>query len=423
MRRRRGGKAERRISSATSCPGERMKSSVYAERLARASAGSELAFPEQSYHSRLTSLRARMLEADLDTLLVTHSCDLNYLSGYDTICFDIYVCLIVPREGDVVLHTMNVEAPAAVNTTWVDDLVFIDWFRPEGTGEQLVALLKSRGLAEGNVGIQPGRQGLRADVWACLKGRLSDATLIDATDLVARLRMIKSDEEIECLRRAAALTTAGIDASLAAIAPGATDNDVCRAGFDAMLAAGSDFLSIQPIVTSGARTGGFHQTHRRYDIVAGDLVFMEYGGCYKRYTSPMMRSASLGEPSAEMREVEAATLACVQALLDEIRPGRTFHDIAMAARRAHSTVDDLAYFLGAYGYTVGVGYPPTWAETIGFICEGAEDVFQAGMAFHLPIGMRVPGRFGVSLSETVLVTETGCEALADHPRKLKVIDI
>lgn len=399
-----------------------MKPSIYADRLTQSCAGSELAFPEDTYRRRLAAVRRSMADAGLDTLLVTHSCDLNYLTGYDTICFDIYACLILPLEGGPVLHTMTVEIPAAVNTTWVEDRVFVDWYQPGGVGEQLAALIKSRGLAKGTIGVQPGRQGLGAGAYTSLANGLSNATLVDQTDLVSRLRMIKSNEEIECLRRAAGITSAGIDGSLTAIRTGATDNDVCRAGFDAMLSAGSDFLSIQPIVTSGTRTGGFHQTHRRNEIVAGDLVFMEYGGCFKRYTAPLMRCASLGEPDAEVRTVETAVLACVQTLLDGIRPGRIFHDVAMEAQKAHKAVDDLAYFLGAYGYTVGVGFPPTWADTIGFISQGAEEVFQPGMVFHLPIGMRVPGRYGVSLSETVLVTQDGCEPLAHHPRMVHVID-
>ena len=399
-----------------------MKTSVYADRLATSSAHSELAFPVASYQARLRAVHERMEAEGLDLLLLTHTCDLNYVAGYDTFASDIYACLVVPREGDPVLHAMNVESPSAVNTTWIDDRVFFGWYESGGSGDHLARLLQDRGLDGGRIGLQPARQGLRPDVYGALAARLGNAELIDATDLVARLRMIKSDEEIACHRRAAEITMAGIDASMAVIRAGATDNDVCRAGFDAMLAAGSDFVSIQPIVTTGRRTGGGHQTHRRYPIADGDAVFMEYGGCFKRYTSPLMRCAVLGEPDAEMRSVEAAVRACVATLLDEIKPGRQFHDVAVAAKAAHKDIDDLGFFLGAYGYTIGVGYPPTWAETIGFIAEGVEDVFAPGMTFHLPIAMRVPGRYGVSLSESVLVTETGCETLASYPRALRVIE-
>ncbi|MCP5072724.1 MAG: aminopeptidase P family protein [Rhodobacteraceae bacterium] len=400
-----------------------MEPSIYADRLAKTCASSELAFPEASYRTRLKAVRKRMENAGLDTLLVTHSCDLNYLTGFDTICFDIYACLILPLEGDPVFHTLTVEIPATVNTTWIEDRVFGEWYQPESVGNQLAGLMDARGLAKGIIGVQPGRQGLSVATHACLHVNLPNATLRDHTDLVSEIRMIKSDEEIGCLRRAAEITASGIDASLAVIRVGATDNDVCRAGFGAMLAVGSDFPAIQPIVTTGVRTGGGHQTHKRNGIQAGDFVFMEYGGCYKRYTAPLMRCASFGDPGAEARAVEAAVLASVQALVDGIRPGRIFHDVAMEAKTAHREIDDLAYFSGAYGYTVGIGFPPTWAETIGFISQGAEDIFQPGMVFHLPIAMRVPGRYGVSLSETVRVTQTGCEVLTKHPRKLQVIDL
>ena len=120
-----------------------MKPTMYADLLAKTGAGSELAFPEASYRMRLKAVRKCMLDAGLDTLLVTHSCDLNYLTGFDTICFDIYACLILPCEGDPVFHTLTVEIPAAVNTTWITDLVFGEWYQPESAGEQLVALMES----------------------------------------------------------------------------------------------------------------------------------------------------------------------------------------------------------------------------------------------------------------------------------------
>ena len=286
------------------------------------------------------------------------------------------------------LHTMTVEIPAASATTWVEDLVFLDWFLPANTGEHLAGLLVERQLDKGRIGAQPGRQGLRPDVYGHLQAGLSTTQLVDATDLVARLRLIKSQEEIECLRNAATTTAAGIDASLAAITPGTTDNDICAAGFKAMLAAGSDFLSIQPIVTTGRRTGGGHQTHRRNQVYAGDAVFMEYGGCYKRYTAPLMRSAVLGHPDDQMRRIEDAAKATTQAMIDCIRPGASAHDVALAAKHAHRDVDDSCWHSGAYGYTIGVGYPPTWAETIGFIAEGVDEELMPGMAFHLPSALR-----------------------------------
>ena len=400
-----------------------MKIEDYAARLNQTMRATELAFPMEDYTTRLAATRNAMDAHGIDTLLVTHACDLNYITGYDTLGTDIYACLILPREGEPIVHTMTVEIPAAVATTWVEDCVYVYWYDPAGMDEQLCTLLKTRGLARGRIGIQPKRAGMRADMPATLARHLEEASIVDATDLVGTLRLIKSPAEIACLRRAAELTGIGIRASLDVIRPGVLDNDVCRAGYDAMVGAGADFLSIQPIVTSGRRAGGFHQMHRRVPLAAGDSVFMEYGGCFKRYTAPMMRCAFLGEPDAEMRGLEKAVKATTAAIIANARPGRTGHEISAEAGRAHAAINDLAFFPGAYGYTIGVGYPPTWADTIGFIHDGSELVLEAGMTFHLPIGMRVPGRYGVSLSESILIMQTGCEVLTDMPRELAVLEV
>ena len=399
-----------------------MDSTTYAQKLTQTVGASELAFSRASYEARIAMVRDAMETYQLDLLLVTHVSDLNYLTGYDTLGVDIYACLILPAQGEPILHTMSVEIPAATITTWLDDVVFMDWFLPGETGVALANLLKDRSLNRGRIGIQPGRQGLRPDVLEALRATLSSASLEDVTDLVARIRLVKTPAEIECLRKAGAITAAGIEGSFAAIKSGATDNEVCGAGFSAMLTAGSDMLAIQPIITTGRRTGGGHQTHRRFKIRESDAVFLEYGGCFKRYTAPLMRSAVLGEPPAEMRQLEKVAIETTQALIDNLKPGRSAHEVAVAGHRVYAEVENFCYFSGAYGYTIGVGYPPTWADTIGFIAEGVEEEIKPGMTFHLPTSMRIPGRYGVSLSESVLVTQDGCEVLTDHPRRLHVIE-
>ena len=104
------------------------------------------------------------------------------------------------------------------------------------------------------------------------------AALVDASDLVARVRMVKSPLELDFLRKAAGYTRVAINASLEAIRPGVLDNDVARVGYDAMIAAGSEFMSVQPIVSSGKRTSYGHTTYRRVPLEVGDNVFLEFGG-------------------------------------------------------------------------------------------------------------------------------------------------
>ncbi|MBT5415067.1 MAG: aminopeptidase P family protein [Rhodospirillaceae bacterium] len=400
-----------------------MDASTYAGKLADSLGGAGLVFPMAEHEARLAAVHAAMAGNELDLLLISHHCDLNWLTGYDGFGVGNHAVLALPREGAPLLHSTTMEIPAAVMNTWIEDIVLGSWAHPGGMGGELAKLLKTRGLDRGRIGLQPRRAGLRADTYQALLGGLDGADPVDASDLVGRLRLVKSPAEIDCLRRAAAITEAGVAASFAAIGPGATDNDIVRAGFDAMLAAGSDFLAIQPIATTGVRTGGGHQTHRRVPLVEGDLVFLEYGGNFKRYTAPLMRMASFGAPPDGADKVVEACLATLQAVLDGVRPGRSCDDVAREARAAHRAVDDESYIAGVYGYHVGVGYPPTWADSIGFIAEGVEDELRPGMTFHLPLAFRLPGRFGIGISETILVTEDGCEALTSYPRELRRIAV
>lgn len=398
-----------------------MNPTEYANALQAAMAGRELAFPAEEYDHRVKTLRRTMEATGLDALLVTHRPDLFYLSGYCTFGVGNHACLVLPREGDPALQVTAIEIAAGTATTWVKDLHCAPWVGQASAGRQLADILVGKGLGTKRIGIQPQLTGLLPTILDQIKAALPNAAFADASDLVVRQRFVKSPREIECLRKAAAYTEAGIRASLAAIRAGTTDNDVARIGYDAMIAAGSEFMSVQPIVTAGARTGYAHQTYRRITIAPGDPVFLEYGGCHLRYTAPLMRTAVVGPPARGIETLAQAVLATIDAVIATAKPGRSGHDVALAAKNAHSGLSDEFFLPGAYGYHVGVGFPPTWADGIGFLAEGSDLVLEPDMVFHLPLAFRCPARFGVGISETIRITKTGCEPLTNIPRDLREV--
>lgn len=395
-----------------------MEPTEYAAALQASMAGRELAFPRDEYEQRIAALRRVMEGAQLDALLVTHRPDLNYLTGYCTFGVGNHACLVLPRDGDPVLQVTAIEIAAGTAVSWVSDLRCAPWVGQSGAGRQLADIVKEKGLAAKRIGIQPQISGLLPNILDQIKAALPNAALADASELVARQRFVKSPREMECLRKAAAYTEAGIRASLGVIRAGAMDNDVARVGYDAMIAAGSEFMSVQPIVTAGVRTGYAHQTYRRLTIAPGDPVFLEYGGCHLRYTAALMRTAVVGQPEKGVEALADAVLATIDAIIATARPGRTGHDVAMAAKAAHKDLSDEFFLPGAYGYHVGVGFPPTWADGIGFLAEGSEIVLAPDMVFHMPLAFRCPGRFGVGISETIRITKAGCEPFTNLPRDL-----
>jgi Xaa-Pro dipeptidase len=237
--------------------------------------------------------------------------------------------------------------------------------------------------------------------------------------LVERLRAIKSPKEIEYLRTSAEVTEAGITEGLAAVRLGATENDVASAMFHGCMARGGEYLSSQPIITAGRKSGIAHTTFHRYVLQQGDVALLELGGCYNRYTAALMRTASVGEPPAEAKRMYKTCVEALAACISAIKPGVR----AEAPHRAcQAVIDDAGYtdnFRKRAGYSVGVSFPPDWGEGhIVSLSEGDRTLLQPGMVFHIPPALRKRGLYGVGVSETVLVTEGGSEILTHSSEEL-----
>ena len=103
----------------------------------------------------------------------------------------------------------------------------------------------------------------------------------------------------------------------------------------ALLAAGSEFMSMQPIVVTGRRSSVIHCNHKRTVVQKGDPVFLEFGSAWNRYTAPMMQTVVAGgDPSTEMRRVHDGCRRIVDTLLTLICPGVTFDQAAQNAEKA-----------------------------------------------------------------------------------------
>ena len=126
----------------------------------------------------------------------------------------------------------------------------------------------------------------------------------------------------------------------------------------------------------------------------------------------MMRTIAMGEPGKTVRQLAAAVVETLNLVIENVKPGRVAGDVARAASKGLASLGSDAFFHGGYGYSVGLGFPPTWDEGLFSIAENVDGVLAPGMTFHLPIAVRIPGQCGVALSETISVTESGCEVLS-----------
>jgi Xaa-Pro dipeptidase len=393
------------------------------EELVKEPIPSRLAFPEREYEDRLRRVRKNMANADIEVLLISSTPSLGYLTGYDTTMSPGYTVAIVPLEGDITLHCSELEAPCALLESTMRDIEVFYWYEAKDTGTDLARVLQERGHGTRRIGLEAGNAETFAsgafDVrsyWR-LKELLPDATFHDATEVVLEARIRKSPAELEYMRKAGEYTFAGLMASIDAVAEGRTENEVVAAGYQAMVSAGSELMSIDPMIMSGWRTGWMpHIAYKRERLQAGDPVYLEYSGSHRRYNAPSMRSAVVGEPSDGIRRLADASIATVGLLVENIRPGRTGHDVAQEAKKGLASVPE-AFFHGGFAYSIGMGFQPSWTENPMYVADGIEREFEPGMTFHLPMCIWVPRQYGIGFSESVVVTETGCELLTPGGRR------
>ena len=378
----------------------------------------EPAFSLPEYERRLRLVRERMDTEGMGLLLVFHPPHVFYLSGYQSFAMYNGECVAIPVDGDPLLVVDPPELGGALMHSWLDRVY---GYEPAADGAGFLAkLLERQGLGKGRIGVETASRALPVQFYERLKEGLPRAELVDGSGIVLRVKARKSSEEIAHLRSAAAITDRAMAAAIDAVEAGTTDNDVARAAHDAMVGAGSEYMCVQPIVTTGRRSGILHSTHKRVRLEKGDAVLLEMGGCVHRYTAPVMRAATVGEPSSEVTQVANACLAALERVLATIRPGITGHKVAEAGWEAIRDAGDDIVFHGDFGYSIGAGFPPTWADGAAAITLGSHAPLELGMVFHHPVAVRKLGRFGVAFSETTVVTDDGCEVLTGVERRLFV---
>lgn len=383
-------------------------------------------FELNEYHSRLKKVKESMEKHEIDVLFISNPSNMNYLTGYDAYSFYVPQALIVIKEEeqpDWIGRRMDVNG--AKLTTWLDDSK-LHYYTDDylyGIGKHpadiFADLLKKLNQDKRRIGVEMGSYYFSAIQYETLKGWLPDATFSDVTTLVGNIRMIKSNQELHYMRNAAnnaehAMQTA-IDSLGADVPENQVVADIYRAQLTGYEGVDGDYPSIVPFLLSGIKTSSPHLTWGNGVFQGDELVTLELAGVHKRYHSPLSRTFKLGKLTEREKHLSDAVKYSLNTTLEAIKPGKTCGDIAQIWSDAikeygHEKYDRL-------GYSVGLSYPPNWGENTASIRFGDETVLQPNMTFHLIPGIWEEDR-GVELSETFVVTEDGCETLAEFPRKV-----
>ncbi len=377
-----------------------------------------LPFPKEEYEHRLAAIQEGMASRSVQVLLLFAPTNLFYLTGYYTVGYTNYQCLLVPADGKPVMIVRLLERPIAEATTWVDTVFTYE--DHEDPANAVRRALRETDWSSHSLAAERTSPFFSVQQYMHLE-KVLGKELADGSGIVESVRLIKSPLELECYRAAAKCTEAGMHAVLAAIAEGKTENEVVAECYRGMAAAGSEFFSSGPILTSGEKSGIAHTTFKRRVLRRGDAILIEIGGVWNRYTAALMRTAVVGEASGEIQRMYDACAESLEATLAAIRPGARSEDVQAACQ---AVIDRNGYepnFRKRVGYSIGVGFAPGWGE--GHIMDLKHHdtrELRAGMVFHVVPALRKHREFGVGVSETVAVTDTGAEVITNFSRELFV---
>ncbi|MFK8253253.1 M24 family metallopeptidase [Ancylobacter terrae] len=377
--------------------------------------GQESAFPKSEYDARVEKARAGLVQAGIDVMIVTGPENIFYLTGQQTPGYYTFQALILPVDGDPVFVVRQLEYFNFVANTFISDAaIYQDTDDPV---RFLVALIEARGLKSRRVAIDKRGWFLPIATYEALVAALG--AVHDAAGVVEKLRAVKSPLEVEKLVMAAGYVDAGMRAGLAAVRVGNTENDIVAAMMGAAIGAGSEYMGMEPLVSSGPRSGVPHGTWRRRELRIGDPAFLEMAAVHDRYHAALMRLVWIGTPPTEALDMMKVCQEALSVSLEAIRPGVPCEVPHNACQKVIDAAGYTDNFRKRLGYSVGISFAPDWGEgSILSLNAGVKTLLEPGMAFHLPPALRVFGRFTVGVSETIVVTETGCRVLGTLDRAL-----
>lgn len=372
------------------------------------------------YRDRLAQIQADIGARGLAGVLVFDPENMFWLTGYQTIGYFTFQTLFIGPTGMPVVIGRIVNRDLALAHPTIGGFeAVIDTADPI---EVLATFLGKTVPGGGKIGLETGSSFLAVRDYLRLR-QICDLGMSDWNGVIEPLRPRKSVAEIGSMRRAARCAEAGLAAAIEAIAPGRTENDIAAAMFQANIAAGSEYLGHPPLVVAGETTALCFAMWRRREIRKGDVVLLEAAGCVDRHHAMLSRPVVVGRPTQQHRDAADALQGVLETAIETIRPGLTSGEVDRTCREVVEKRGLGKYFKSRAAYGIGIGLPPNWSE--GHIYAIRPDdplVLEPNMTFHV-IPTLFLESFGMCFSDSVRVTETGCEPITDFPRKLFVIDV
>ncbi|WP_299724185.1 Xaa-Pro peptidase family protein [uncultured Tateyamaria sp.] len=379
-------------------------------------------FPAAEFEARVARAQALMDVANLDALLLTTEPEVRYVTGYLTRFWESPTrpwFVIVPATGQPIAVIPSIGAPL-MGQTWLTDIR--TWRSPDYNDDGISLLADALGEAVpkgGRIGVPSGPEThlrLPLDSWAALQAALPDRSFGDDDGTMRRLRLIKSEAEVEKIAAACAIADAAFARVPDIARVGAPLSNVFRAFQGLCLEEGADWVSY---LAGGAGPGGYG------DIIApatdtplatGDVLMLDTGVVRDGYFSDFDRNWSLGPAAPETASAYARLIEASDAAFAAARPGATAADLFHAMDKV-LTGGAGGSDAGRYGHGLGMQLTE-WPSLI----PDDHTVLEPSMVLTLEPGLELGAGRTLVHEENIVITPTGARYLSTPaPRSLPEI--
>lgn len=233
---------------------------------------------------------------------------------------------------------------------------------------------------------------------------------------IARLREVKTEEEICKIQKAQKIAEKAFDDILSFIEEGVTELEIAARLENIMRANGSEGFSFETIAITGKNTSKPHGVPTYNKVKKGDFVTMDYGAVFDSYRSDMTRTVAVGEVSSEQAEIYNTVLKAQESALSILRSGVKCADADKAARDVIRNAGYGEFFGHSTGHGVGIEIHET-----PNLAPRSKALLEAGNVVTVEPGIYIPDKFGVRIEDFVVITEDGYRNLTSSPKNLIVL--
>ena len=355
---------------------------------------------------RLTALQAAMAREEVDLVIVGPTANLRYLIDYPAPVDDRLTVLLVRRDSAVMLLP-DFGVPEFLEITGFQNVA--DWNDKYGPTPGVDAAFAKLGELPHDP-VTAIDDELPYAFLAELQSRLGTRVPRRASELIGPLRIVKSDEELERIKRAGELVSVGVDVALDRARPGISER-LLRSEIETALWQGGAESMDFVVVQAGPESASPHHDAGPREIRAGEPVLFDIAVRVDGYFADITQQVFLGTPPEDYVRTYEAVFAAQEAGVCASQVGAPIESVDRAARQALADAGFTLAGRTGHGLGLDVHEPPS-------VVAGNEETIRPGMVFTVEPGIYLPGRYGVRIEDTVVATPQGAVRVTRGSRPL-----